>query len=149
VVKKNMVDAPNEAFKPYLVDLNGYPNQELRIAMKASDGIRIDDTSDVFITNVRFQDLTNVSGTVSDLQALSLYPNPAKDKLFLSGLAIGSRGRVEIRDVLGKLVTTVELDTEAREVALNVNHLTSGAYFVRFFDKHSKTASKPLTFLRQ
>jgi hypothetical protein len=40
-----MDNAPNEGFKQYLISLAAYPNQEVRLALKASDGTRIDFTS--------------------------------------------------------------------------------------------------------
>jgi surface protein len=70
-----------------------------------------------------------------NLLAISVYPNPAKDKLFIQGLSTSSK--VSIYNVLGKLVLS---KTTSREVDLE--GLQSGVYIVKIMDQQKETTRK-------
>lgn len=67
--------------------------------------------------------------------AISVYPNPAKDKLFILGLPKPSK--VSIYNVLGKLVFS---KTTSNEVDLR--GLQSGVYIVKIMNQQKETTRK-------
>jgi surface protein len=70
-----------------------------------------------------------------NLLAISVYPNPAKDKLFILGLSKPSK--VSIYNVLGKLVFS---ETTSSEVDLE--GLQTGVYIVKIRDQQKETTRK-------
>ena len=70
-----------------------------------------------------------------NLLAISVYPNPAKDKLFILGLSKPSK--VSIYNVLGKLVFS---ETTSSEVDLE--GLQSGVYIVKIMNQQKETTRK-------
>jgi surface protein len=70
-----------------------------------------------------------------NLLAVSVYPNPTKDKLFIQGLSNSSK--ILIYNVLGKLVFS---ETTSSEVDLK--GLQSGIYMVKIMDQQKETTRK-------
>jgi surface protein len=70
-----------------------------------------------------------------NLLAISVYPNPTKDKLFIQGLSNSSK--ILIYNVLGKLVFS---ETTSSEVDLK--GLQSGIYMVKIMDQQKETTRK-------
>lgn len=81
------------------------------------------------------QDCSTAGVQDENLLAISIYPNPVKDKLYIQGLS--SPTKVSIYNVLGKLVlsetTTSEIDIEG---------LQSGIYIVKIIDQQKETTRK-------
>ena len=69
----------------------------------------------------------NETGTVS------LYPNPANDKLYLEGLEDGCE--ISIYNALGMKVKATTLQGESNEI--NISDLTAGLYLVRIGDRRT------------
>jgi hypothetical protein len=57
---------------------------------------------------------------------LIIYPNPTKDELYFN-----AERSFEIMDILGKIV----LKSEKAMLSINVSHLKTGVYFIKFEDK--------------
>jgi surface protein len=70
-----------------------------------------------------------------NLFAISVYPNPAKDKLFIQGLSNPSK--VSIYNVLGKLMLSERNSSE-----LDLEELQSGIYIVKIVDQQKETTRK-------
>jgi hypothetical protein len=70
-----------------------------------------------------------------NFNAIAVYPNPAKDKLFILGLSKPSK--VSIYNVLGKLVFS---ETTSSEVDLE--GLQTGVYIVKIMDQQKETTRK-------
>lgn len=70
---------------------------------------------------------------------VALYPNPAKDKLFIlmKDQSLGKNTYLEIHDALGKLIVRKNIDTQTTE--LELSSLSSGVYTCRIIDssKHA------------
>ncbi|MCB0794989.1 MAG: T9SS type A sorting domain-containing protein [Flavobacteriales bacterium] len=60
---------------------------------------------------------------------VSVYPNPAEDQLFLSGLLPGDR--IELVDVLGKIILTERTDRTSGSIPLSDLNMGPGTYVVR------------------
>jgi surface protein len=67
--------------------------------------------------------------------AIAVYPNPAKDKLFILGLSKPSK--VSIYNVLGKLVFSKTISSE-----VDLKGLQSGVYIVKIMDQQKETTRK-------
>jgi surface protein len=70
-----------------------------------------------------------------NLSSISIYPNPAKDKLFIQGLSNPSK--VSIYNMLGKLVYSKTTSSE-----LDLEGLQSGIYIVKIIDQQKETTHK-------
>jgi surface protein len=70
-----------------------------------------------------------------NLLTISIYPNPAKDKLFILGLSTSSK--VSIYNVLGKLVFSETTSSE-----LDLEGLQSGLYIVKIIDQQKEITRK-------
>jgi surface protein len=70
-----------------------------------------------------------------NLIAIAVYPNPAKDKLFIQGLSKPSK--VSIYNVFGKLVFSKTTSSE-----LDLEGLQSGLYIVKIRDQQKETTRK-------
>jgi hypothetical protein len=72
------------------------------------------------------------SSAGNTLQRIKLYPNPAKNKVFVRLDASASELKITLYDVLGKQLKTYNFSDEQR-MELDVSHLTKGnIYFVSF-----------------
>ncbi|MEI6577468.1 MAG: Ser-Thr-rich GPI-anchored membrane family protein [Bacteroidota bacterium] len=58
---------------------------------------------------------------------VSVYPNPAIDVLTIS--AASEIGHITVLNIVGQIV--MKLDTDAKQIQLNINDLTNGVYFIR------------------
>lgn len=70
--------------------------------------------------------------------ALSIYPNPAKNEFTLT--TKNATGTVELIDMTGRQVMNKEI--AAQSTSLNIENLTTGIYTVRYFDGSSIVSTK-------
>ena len=67
------------------------------------------------------------------LSTIKLYPNPTSDELSIEWGMEYEVTNIEVFDVYGKLLNTVEANTYSPQAArINVSNLANGMYFVRF-----------------
>jgi len=78
------------------------------------------------------------SSSFSQIDGLKMYPNPAKNNLFIE-TALNSDINVSIIDVLGKEV----INSKVSNNAVNISGLTPGMYIVKISEE-GKTATKKL-----
>lgn len=78
------------------------------------------------------------SASFSQIDGLKMYPNPAKNNLFIE-TALNSDINVSVVDMLGKEV----LNTKVVNNTVNVSNLTSGIYIVKITEE-GKTSTKKL-----
>ncbi len=72
----------------------------------------------------------------------SIYPNPAKDQIKIVGL--NGASAIELMDANGKLVRTVRLEKDQKDVNLNRGDLASGLYFIKVQFDNSTSVKKVL-----
>jgi PKD repeat protein len=85
----------------------------------------------------------------SNINAMTVYPNPAEEELNVSFSAMNAGTyTVQIVDVVGKLISTYQVNANQgmNEVLINTDNLRKGAYFVRVSDN---TTAKTLQFVKQ
>lgn len=81
--------------------------------------------------------INNVSGV-----AVSIYPNPVKDVLYLNLDASKHITRIEIHNVVGQKVKSVALEDGLKSVAVPLSDLKKGMYFIRMFSSGREVATK-------
>lgn len=70
-----------------------------------------------------------------DFLDMELYPNPAGDRLNIRfNQAMNTAHFVEVLDLLGSVLMTIELSAGNREYKMNINQLKPGIYFIRKSD---------------
>jgi surface protein len=141
----NMFDASGLSTTNYDALLNGWSQQTVQQNVTlGANGIAYCDGEDA-----RQSLIDNYAWTVTDVGldcsklgledqniiTISVYPNPAKDKLFIQGLSKPSK--VSIYNVLGKLVFSKTTSSE-----IDLEGLQSGIYIVRFIDQQKETTRK-------
>ncbi|PAP74969.1 cellulase family glycosylhydrolase [Rubrivirga marina] len=81
-----------------------------------------------------------------EVAAIRVFPNPARGRFTLSGVAPSLDRRVEVYDALGKLVLTAAL--VSAEQTVEVGGLAAGAYVLRVVDGGATLARRPLVVVR-
>jgi hypothetical protein len=90
------------------------------------------------IDNVTFSSGALSSNSFSQIDGLKMYPNPAKNNLFIE-TALNSDINVSVIDVLGKEV----INSKVSNNAVNISGLTPGIYIVKITEE-GKTSTKKL-----
>ncbi|MGQ0829263.1 MAG: T9SS type A sorting domain-containing protein, partial [Bacteroidota bacterium] len=91
------------------------------------------------------------SSSVSDGEArgLSVFPNPANDKLnVLIHLEAGQVGTLEVFDLAGKLVLTHTLNSDSEVNEMSINILSEGLYIYKLNVNNSPVSSGKLSIIR-
>jgi Secretion system C-terminal sorting domain len=60
---------------------------------------------------------------------VSVYPNPASDRLFVKGLA--SNATVQVIDMLGNIISSNEYNNINADVEVNISALAKGSYIIK------------------
>lgn len=87
--------------------------------------------SDSAYVDVHFDVNTSVSDAISKKLEVSLYPNPAQDKIYVSFNSPQTvlAASLSIRNFLGETVKTVNLKEQGAKEMVSVANLPSGVYF--------------------
>lgn len=107
-------------WKDVMIDLTQYNGKEIYVAFKYK-GLN---ANTWFIDDVNITEFLGLEDVAS--QSLTIYPNPAKDKVGFKGAE--GVGTVDIYNSLGKKVKTVVIDNNGE---IDVRELASGLYLVR------------------
>ena len=99
------------------VDLNPLPDDELSVEAV--------DLRDNYIVKLQNGSLTNPDVTSSQL---SVYPNPANDKIYLEGLSQESGKKYHVTDVKGRLLFSGRL---GHDLSIDVSILKAGLYYIK------------------
>ena len=84
-----------------------------------------------------YSKIASVDWTKPTATTWSVFPNPVKDKLFLTGNEdVSGEQTVQIFDAIGKLVTQTTL--QKLRNGLSVNELASGTYFMEMMNKQGQ-----------
>jgi len=110
--------------KPYRV----YPNKgTFKVMLLATNEY---DCYDTISKNVVIRDNSNVDNIVGE-GSIKYYPNPTDGLLTVEAKYLVGSGKVEIRDINGKLLISKPLEANTSRVTLNLIGLTNGVYTVR------------------
>lgn len=115
---------PGGSYTSFGVDMNG----EIYVA-SADNGVIY-----------KLVDTNPLSVTEAELKKFKMYPNPAKDVVYLSN--INFPATIAIYDVTGKLL--VNTKAESNETAINTSGLDAGIYMVNVTDNAGMNATSKL-----
>jgi hypothetical protein len=77
----------------------------------------------------------------SNLQTSFIYPNPAKDSVFVSG--VSSESTIVIIDLLGKKYDlTKTIQSQSNGISFDINSLRTGFYLIKVFNNNSSKTFK-------
>ncbi|HXU27800.1 MAG TPA: T9SS type A sorting domain-containing protein, partial [Bacteroidia bacterium] len=87
----------------------------------------------LYIDNLAFTgSVASIKENNLNTTAVNLFPNPAADKLVVSlNNAKATKGQIEIYDVIGKKVKSLNDVDFTSHVSINVSDLNQGGYFVK------------------
>lgn len=116
----------------------------LKFVLKDNGGIQNDgiDTS-LIIFNIKVEPLTGINET--DINNISLYPNPAHDYVYLK-LNNFRADNVVITDAAGQVVLQQNVLMENNECKLSIGNLPVGLYFIKV---NSGTKSQTFKFIHR
>ncbi|QSS96020.1 T9SS type A sorting domain-containing protein [Psychroflexus sp. ALD_RP9] len=115
--------------------LNQFPYNTWTIITPAPD------VNDYVWRDYNFSSTCNLSTTdFENLNALSVYPNPVQDQLWLKNPNNLNIDRAEVYTISGQLIKTVEAVDTSIDLAL----LETGVYFVKVFSAHNSKTFKVL-----
>jgi hypothetical protein len=99
--------------------------------------------------NITVEGDTSTANGIAEINttysAYTLYPNPAKDNLFVSGNFEGTKS-ISIYNAIGQMVYTTEQNK--KQVSINTTQLENGVYFVTIKELNGKTAVTTLKFIK-
>jgi len=112
-------------YKPYVEDLED-------LAVVAF--IQQRSSKKILQAAVEYKDLTvGKSDPLSESSSLSIYPNPANRLLHVNlGYRTEKKGRIELFDIHGKVVLKENVPPGYQVIQLDVDHLNTGLYLVRW-----------------
>lgn len=141
----NADNNPNFAFRIVSIfSPNAFVENSVNMAANtAYEKINTTPTSTYNTTGTWRIDNVTLTGTTlgvkeNNISGLKVYPNPAKNNLFVSSDSFAEK-QVELYDVLGK----VALKTKVTNAPINLSGLTSGVYVVKVTEE-GKTATRKI-----
>ena len=118
------------------VDLSGYVGQSIKIRFRAIRGAHWD--GDIAIDDMRIY-ANLLSTDKNKLSTIEIYPNPVSDKVLnIKSHSFSNGLYYEIANIVGQKV----LEGTLTDNHINVNKLTSGAYFLILKHEGAKTIKK-------
>lgn len=75
-----------------------------------------------------------------DRAEITIYPNPAKDNIMISGLELNSQ--INVQNNLGTTILTTLADTEVKRI--NIANLPAGMYYIVLFNSKGKKTIKKI-----
>ena len=116
--------------------------------------LAIDNSNYLFVTNVvtiarSINPTVSVSENIyfSSLSPLAIYPNPAKEHLFIKNISGTDRHySIRVYNELGILVLQTEKERNFDHAKLNVGLLNSGIYFIEIFTDKTKKSGRVIKY---
>jgi hypothetical protein len=134
------VSTPNiddGAFSTVTIDLSAYDGQVFTLGIEGSHRYKVDRTtslsgSGTFIDNLNITSSSIISPLETiEYQALSAYPNPTSDWVYIAGLKASDAASIMVFNQLGQSVQGVPMEQLADgQWRLNLYQLSAGVYFV-------------------
>ncbi|MEP7168996.1 MAG: T9SS type A sorting domain-containing protein [Bacteroidota bacterium] len=81
----------------------------------------------VYIDDVSLTQCTAI-GEQNENIAINIYPNPAKDELYIKSNSLSGKAEIRITDILGKEILRKQSNLQSS--ILNIQSLTAGIYFI-------------------
>ncbi len=91
---------------------------------------------------VTVEQILGVNEVANNLSTISLFPNPAKDLLYIANPESITLTQMVIHDILGRVVATHDLSTLTNNSSFNVSNLQSGNYIVIIKNNGGQTVKR-------
>jgi len=78
------------------------------------------------------------------LDSISIFPNPAKDNITISKNKAITLKTIEVYNLLGALVKTVDAENNLNDISLDLSALNKGLYLLKLSDENGNTKTKKL-----
>ncbi|PLX00600.1 MAG: hypothetical protein C0594_15525 [Marinilabiliales bacterium] len=119
-------------------DLSAYDNQPIYIAVHHVSA----DKFMLFIDDIEIN-TSQVADNLIDNQAVHIYPNPAKEKIFIQLTEnFESEFKIEVKDMLGRVVIDKNCSVVDKKIELNVANCMSGLYLIEISAKDKRIIEK-------
>ena len=144
----NAIDVLRVTSKPLIVKLNGVEVNEL--SNLNADGYTWEAYPTGGVLKVRHDNARNVdilwnaSGiNETDIDAqMDVFPNPANDMVKVSLRNVVNATEIELIDVRGRLIQTMNLNVNDTHVELNISMAANGVYFVKLITLNGSVIKK-------
>ncbi|MFZ4799585.1 MAG: T9SS type A sorting domain-containing protein, partial [Bacteroidia bacterium] len=101
-------------------------------------------TTPIKVTKSNYINIQNVgvNNSTNFTKSISIYPNPAKNNLFIESNYDLSKSVIAIYDVLGKKMNLdIDNNSSKSSVQLNISNYNNGIYFVKIMDEFNSNAT--------
>lgn len=132
---------------------NGYVLYKIKLVAGYNIGTIIPNTAEIYfdfnapvITNTFNTEFVehNLSVNEFSLNTFTIYPNPAKDILYIkTNTTLTGSTSIKIIDIQGKQIITKTIDSSVKNSQLNISSLQKGIYFVKL-ESQNKVETKKL-----
>jgi hypothetical protein len=109
---------------------DSFLGKKIYVTFRHHQSNNVNSTGVLFVDNVSIKTTLSLSKQ-NDQELLSVFPNPTNGILNLKGHK--KIDRIEVIDILGKIVMKVEV---IKENKINIKDLNSGLYVVKIFSDH-------------
>lgn len=110
---------------------NPLPNS----ATNSDEELNLNHGDDIFVARFDLYHYVNIKQQMLE-NTLHVYPNPSKGNFIIELPNVIQDFNIEVVDVLGKQVYLSAYQNHYSNIELNLNHLSSGTYFVRILDDY-------------
>lgn len=108
-----------------------------------SDVLGLDDKSIYIKYNLSY--LTSIKEKQTNQVSFSLYPNPANDMVTLDfDKGLNQNLSIEVKDILGKQIETVAVNSSAKKLQLDLSAYSKGIYFISVLNNQQIIKTKKL-----
>jgi len=105
--------------------------------------------NNIFIDNIQMARPNELSSFETLLEdQLLIFPNPSSGMINIQGLDEMTRGRIDIVDVLGKIVYSEQLEHPLPSILIDLNGVEQGIYSVVLHNEFSETISKRIVLTK-
>jgi hypothetical protein len=73
---------------------------------------------------------------------IQVFPNPANDFIYLNGNNLNGISQLDIFDIVGKNVISMQINTSQSQISVPVSNLSKGSYFLTFQNNGTKKFTK-------
>jgi len=105
-----------------------------------------------YIDDVSVMDCSDTIGineVVEKEENISVYPNPAKDKLnVIATLPLNTSGEINIYDAIGNKVLTLPLTEGENNLEVNMSNISAGVYFYKVIVENQTVKSDKLVIIK-
>lgn len=69
---------------------------------------------------------------------LKIYPNPAKEVLYIEPELNADKGRIKIMDITGRVLTELHLECGCNQLAVDLSTYLNGLYVLTLYDENGR-----------